>query len=66
MNLMLEFGQRHAIILWVEIGEFNFKEGIRAGVERLRGGLARYRYTVNCHELLKSRFVAVAGGGATK
>ena len=44
MNLMLQFADLHKIIPWVEIGKLNL-EGIQDGIDRLREGLTRYRYS---------------------
>ena len=42
---MLEFASRHRIVPWVESGKLDLK-GIQEGVDRLRKGFTRYRYTI--------------------
>ena len=45
MNLMLAFADFHKIVPWVETGKLDL-DGIQHGVDRLRKGLTRYRYTI--------------------
>lgn len=58
MNLMLEFAKLHDIVPWVETGRLNL-EGIQDGIDRLRKGLTRYRYSL-IMKCIDISFVAIA------